>query len=81
MVGRTDGHGRAMYNSEKEQKLMRHKEEQAIVKIDLAVEVLRQAVRNYYNGKISRNDFIILWTTGTGRINESFEAFREEFGS
>ncbi|MBA7491200.1 hypothetical protein ES702_01745 [subsurface metagenome] len=56
-------------------------EKRAISKIDLAVEILRQAVRNYWRGKISRNDFIVLWLSSTGRINESFEAFREEFGS
>ncbi|MBA7491220.1 hypothetical protein ES702_01765 [subsurface metagenome] len=60
---------------------MRYKEKQAITKIDLAVEILRQGVRNYWRGKISRNDFIVLWLSSTGRINESFEQFREEFGS
>jgi len=60
---------------------MNHKEKRAITKIDLSVEILRRAVRNYWHGKISRNDFIIFWLSSTGRINEAFEAYREEFGS
>jgi len=60
---------------------MNYKEKQALAKIDLAVEILRRAVRSYWRGGISRNDFVIFWTTATGRINETFEAFREEFGS
>lgn len=57
------------------------RERPALIDLAADIEVLRRSVRNYFHGRIRRDDFLSCWIAAAAKVNQTFEAYREKFGN